>query len=928
MQDVDPAPATRVCSSCGLLNAASCDYCSACGTPLLNMAENTQVKDAALSPVTKTRWRVYGVETDIFGRDDDLAVLARALHSAVSQQSAQLLLLHGPEGIGKTRLVSAFNTQLHQHNDDAHLVSAACRILGGPPYAVLGRLIKGRFYIPEKAPPELARQKLLEGIRATMRNPLADEVTHMVGYLIGLPFPDSPLYARFNNDPGRLVERARGALRNLLERDAQRGPLVFVLEDTHLADDETLELLRYLHEHLSTSPLLFICLAQPELAQRAPWLFEPGSRRHAHRLGALSDEDVRALTSDILRRVSKIPEALHDVVQAHAFGNPMSVEGIIRVLIDQGAIDTRGNTWTINGARLPEIELPNSIAGIVRARLDGLTHTERNILERAALIGQTFWAEGIQLLERLHHQRVPEDSAVWPGQSSEDRVLELLKVLHRKDMIRRRQSDSLLPDQREFVFKHHIERQIIYENIDPELRKRYHLLVAQWLGAVTNAAGLRERFLEEIGHHYEQGLHLSHAAKAYIEAGRLAAEQYRNQSAVHLFERALAFLGERDLPHHTEVLMDLGAVLELTGEPERALDFHEELLQAAWLLGDRNKLADAYNRLGRSHRTLGNFDRALNNLNRALALFEHTGNPQGESAVLADIGMVHFVCGAYKEAQSCYQRSLELQQQEGDPVAEALTLNRLGSVKLRSGHTKEALVLFRQALDLRRNSDDRRGVAESLNNLAVLCQERGDLAQAEALFQEAQTIAQEIGDRIMLVITQNNAAEIHLERGQHQSAQTLLEDTIALTREIGERRVHFHALCNLSRAQLGQGRLTAALKTAAQARRMAEQLDAPVLVALALHAQGDIHAEAVHQRLSGDHMVQAEDAFRQSIKLLTDIGDEAELGRVLSAYGEFLMRQGLSIQGRKRLEMAKSIFSRLEMRRVLQDTESTMTVLE
>ncbi len=918
------AAGTRTCNSCGLLNSARSEYCTSCGAPLGLITAITGVGGAD-APRSASAWRVYGVETGIFGRQRDFDRLVDTFQRAIDQRACQLLALSGPQGIGKTRLVAEFNEKLDQHFDGAHLVAGAGRSAGGPPYAALSRMIKSRFYIHEQEQGQSARQKLLDGVHATLRNPLAEEIAHMVGYLIGLPYPNSTIYARYGNDPGRIVERARGALIKLLEKDAERQPLVLVLEDLHFAGPESLELFRSLHDNLTSSPILLLCVVQPELKATAPWLFEPGPRRHLIDLNPLDDVDVHALVNDILRRAGAVPEELHNLICERSFGNPLSIEGVIRVLIDTGVVDTRNNTWIIHADRLDRVELPNTFEGLVRARLDGLTAEERAVLEKASLVGHHFWPEAIQALDRLEQPRVPDDDALWPGQAAEERVVEVLKVLNSKDMIRRRKHGSDLPGHDEYAFKHEIERQIVYESIDPELRKRYHLITAQWMEAAADEADLRDRFMETVALHHERGVNLPRAADLYIEAGRNAARHYRNRTAVGNFERALAFLGETNLSLHIEVLHDIGTVLDLMGEPERALDFYEELLQSAWLIGNRAKVAVALNKLGRAHRTLGNYDRALSDLNRALALFRFVEDLPGIAASLDDIGTIHNFRGVYDKAEAFFLEALSLRQRLDDKDSEALTLNRLGSVKLNSGDFREALRLFRESLNLRRISGDRPGAARSLNNLAILFQERGELSQALVLLRDAEATAREIGDRILLGTVLNNIGEGLLDLNDLVEAQSALEQAVEITRETGERRVHFDALRNLARLQHCLGHDALALDLASRAEQLARQLDAPVLIAIALRTRGELLAATLDlDAPDSDRVVQAEECFRQSIKQLTEIGNESELGRCYSAYGDFLLKQGLTIQGRKRLEMAKAIFARLEMKRVLEKTERTI----
>lgn len=916
------------CPDCGVVNPISNEYCTGCGAPLGVITEVAEIGSRD-TPRRAETWRVYGVETEIVGRQREFESLVDIFREAIDTSSCHLVMLTGPEGIGKSRLVAEFNERLDSLVSAGHLVAGACRETTGSPYAVFSRLVKSRFYIPEQEQGEVGRIKLAEAIKAIIRNPLSTEIAHMVGYLIGLPYPESPVYRAYGNEAERILGRARGALTKLIEKDAERQPLVLVLEDLHAAGSETLELIEYLHEALADSPVILLLVAKPRLRRNAPQLFESGPRRHLIDLMPLADEDVRKMVRNILHRSSGVPRELDNLICERAFGNPMSVEQIIRLLIGSDVIDTRGNQWKIVPENLPDIDLPSTFEGLVRARLTTLQESERRVLELAAVIGRTFWIDALAPLERLELDGDSIDELEqWRGSATEQKLQVALDLLRRKDMIRLHEEDSLLPGQVEYVFKHETERKLLYDSIDPALRERYHALAAQWLDLAARRPEVRRQFIERIAHHFELGHNFVRAGQVYIEAGREAAAHYHNRAAVLNLEKALAFLGERWIEARIDVLHDIGSVLDLMGEAEASLVHFEDLLRSAWLLGHRAKIAVAYNKLGRAHRSLGNYDRALGYLGQGLSIFRELEDLAGIAACLDDIGKVHTIRGTYEEAEEHYAQALEIRKDIDDPRSQAVTLNSLGTVKLNRGNFKDALVLFRQSLELRKSVGDRRGVAESLNSLAVICHERGDLEQASTLYSEVESIAREIGDRVLLGIALNNTGEALLVQGQLEPARKTLTEAVEITRELGERRVLLDALRNLGQLHMRQGNYDEAISLTEESHTLAEALDARVLVGVSLRSLGEMYAATLFDPDKRQlNLVKAEDCFRESIQILKDVGAEGELGRCLSSYGGYLLEQGLLIQGKKRLEMAKEIFARLEMKKILEKTSQTIDEL-
>jgi tetratricopeptide (TPR) repeat protein len=908
----DPADARTInCPACSEHNPAVNEFCTGCGAPL---GEHTQVAGIVASKPAAT-WRVYGVETGIFGREAEFQVLADRFRESVAENDLRMVVLTGPEGIGKSRLIARFNGELEDFHDGAHLVTGVARHAHGPAFALFQSLIRARFYIPDDLQGEPARQRLLEAVRATVRSASADEIAHLVGYLIGMPFPASPYYERYDDDQTRILARAKQGLVRLLRTDAEAQPLVLVLDEVHYAGTESLELIEHLHERLEGCPVLVVILARPGLSQRAKWMFQPHPRSVVVPIRDLGDDDVRTLVSDILRRCLSIPEELFELVSDRAYGNPLSVEQILRLLINEGVIDTRSSPWTVDVDRLPDIELPATFEGLVRARLRALTPEERGILCKAAVIGRTFWLEAVQALDRLEQDFSDDTDTAWPGRDRDRRAQQVLEHLNRKDIVRPRSGAATLPQCTEFAFKHDIERKLLLEDLDPARRERYHAVAAQWLEVATQNIDDRSPYLELVAQHHERGLNLPAAARVYYEAGVAAAARYSNQSAAGNFEKALAFLGENALERRIQVLHDLGSVLEFAGHMDEASGWYDELLRTAWLLGHKPKVAVALYKLGRTSRTVGDYDRALTQFKRARTLFGETDDAAGAAACLGEIGKVHSLRGDFDDAETCFQEALIARRGQGDPRGEALVLNQLGAVKLARGGLEDALVLFRQALELRREAGDQRGVAESLNNLAVLCSERGQFDRARALWTESESVANEIGDRNLLAVVLNNLGEVLLRQDHVPEARAALERAVELAEETGDRAVVLDAVRNLGDVTCHQGELDTALALSERAVRIARQLGTRSGEGVALRTLAEVRAQWLAKGRDGASLVEAETSFRDSVAILEEVGHESELARAQKAYGQFLLDNGLAIQGKKRMAQAQEIFDRLALSR-------------
>lgn len=936
-------PATRpgeqmlVCPGCAEKNRASNDYCQSCGAPL---GVVTRVyKTGGDEGQDKVDWLVYGIETHTIGRAAEMERLEKAFRAVIDRSRASVCLLTGAPGLGKSRLVREFNANLDSLFPTALMVVGKCRDSDHLPYAPIARLVRKRFYIPELEIPRLARQRLESAVQSVMGSANATEIAHLVGYLIGLPFPESPFYADLEPDQTqdqRLEERAGLALARFLERDAQASPLILVIEEAHHATDETVSLLRLLASQLRSSPVMFLLVGAPELVDERPQLFAGDHLSEIIELAPLSDEDVRGLVGDILQRVEDLPESLLRIVCERAIGNPLMVEEIIKLLIGEDVIDTRAQPWVLHADRLEQVELPMEFEGLVRARIETLGPQERDCLEVASVLGRTFWLGAVLALMR--GEPAPAAGAVAnpltiaaSGEGGDDwqsaraaRLADLLESLRRKDMIRPH-ADSLFKGEAEFVFKHGVERDLVYEGIPPERKQRLHMRAAQWY----ELHGRLDRFASTMAHHWELGGVPTQAAYRYVQAANLARARYLNTKAMAAYERAIDLLPPTDVLTRIEAHHNLGSTYELVGDVERALEQYQVLLELAFSLNAKAKGGMALNKIGRVHRSLGALNDALIHFRRALTLFQQANDLRGIASTLDDIGKVHFIRGEYDTAHKHYKAALELRRQLKDNRSIALSLHHLGNLELSQGHFDAALGAYRESLEMRKAAGDRQGVADTLCNLGIICMERGQSQQALRLWEEALTIAQDIGYRLMEGILLNNIGESALLMGALKTAESSLRDAAAIAQECGDLNLLCAIQRNLGSLYLKNAHFEDAVGAMTASLTIARDMESKLLEALTLRSLGELWAQTLFDESGDDEdpatpQERAHDCFRRAIELLREVGNEGELGRTLSAYGSYRLEQGEIEEGKALLEQAKDIFSRLDMRRVLEKTVQTI----
>ncbi len=304
------------------------------------------------------------------------------------------------------------------------------------------------------------------------------------------------------------------AWRVFLEAIAEQGPLILVIDDLQWADEALLDLLEYLTDRINDVPILFLCPARPDFFERRrDW---GGGRRNFTTivLDALTSEENRDLITGLLG-TQDLPEVLYHTIQKRAEGNPFFIEEIVRMLIDQGMLVNQHGCWSIskqNGTIMSELaspatppddtlidqhymlplpHLPDTVQGVLAARIDLLSQVEKQILQYAAIIGRTFWLAGIVELAT--------DFEI-------DAVLKTLDVLIQRDFIIESEKQARIPVEhdRVFSFKHVLIRDVVYNNIPRIRRSQKHAQLALWLEETV--AGNTETFAELLAYHYQQAL--------------------------------------------------------------------------------------------------------------------------------------------------------------------------------------------------------------------------------------------------------------------------------------------------------------------------------------------------------------------------------------------------------------------------------------
>lgn len=445
------------------------------------------------------------------GRDADLALLEQTCARTLRASSIQLVTIVGAAGVGKTRLVAEFRRSLEQRDDTISWRYGRCLPYGeGITFWALGEVVKAQAGILESDTSGATSAKLAAAVEAAIDQESDREwVARLLAPLVDTARPGAEA-----TDRSEAFSEAFSAWRMFLEGIAAKRPLLIVLEDLHWADPPLLQFVEELVDWSRDVPLLVVCTARPELYERAPgW---GGGKRNSITISlpSLSDEETARLVSALLYQ-AVLPAPTHAALLERSGGNPLYAEEFVGMLGDGGLLQGPG---AVEQTPDTEIPVPGTVQAVIAARLDTLPLDRKALLYDAAVVGKVFWAGAVAAIGRLPREE----------------VLEGLRGLERKELVRRARASSIADDV-EYTFWHVLVRDVAYAQIPRAVRARKHVAAAEWIERIT-AERVRDR-AELLAHHYATGLEL---ARGILRADEVTALE---EPAV----RFLTLAGERAL---------------------------------------------------------------------------------------------------------------------------------------------------------------------------------------------------------------------------------------------------------------------------------------------------------------------------------------------------------------------------------------------
>ena len=542
--------------------------------------------------------RLTGLRAELIGRKAEMAQLSEAVENLLDGKGS-IIGICGDAGTGKSRLVEEFKAtldlkEIQWREGQAYAYSR------NVPYFPVTDMMRRAMRIEEGDPPSKIREKVESRIERLVGR--REDIIPYIGSLFGLSYPEIE-----GTSPDSWKQHLHKAIREYLSAAVRMAPTVFCLEDIHWGDPSSIELLRAVLSE-GRHPALFLCLYRPPFALfPGPMAVAAGNTYREIRLKHLSPPDALEMTRSLLK-TGDVPMELRRFVQEKSEGNPFYLEEVINTLVESDTLVRNNGSWKLSRP-LRESDISPLVHGVILARLDRLEKDARRILQEASVIGRVFL---YQILKRVTELK--------------DRIDDHLAGLERLDLIRVRP----LQPQLEYVFKHVLTQEVVYNGLLKKDREAVHRQIAQVIEQLFTER--LPEFYETLAHHYGQSGAIDKAVEYLMKSGGKSLARYALEESHESFQRAYDLLSGKSDPtmEDRRVFLDLlnawAQVFVWRASYKNLVDLLKENEEHAVRLGDKARLGMFYSWMGLGLQSLEKAKDARRYLVKSLEIGERIEN--------------------------------------------------------------------------------------------------------------------------------------------------------------------------------------------------------------------------------------------------------------------------------------------------------------
>jgi class 3 adenylate cyclase/tetratricopeptide (TPR) repeat protein len=707
--------------------------------------------------------------TPLVGRVHEVATLVERFAEAKAGRG-QVVFISGDAGIGKSRLLLEFRGRLAEAGEAVTWLEGQCISFGQSiPFLPLIEQLRQNFGVEEfDGEPEIIAK-----IEHAMRRmgQLEPQIPYL-RYLLAVD-PGDPAVA--GTDASARRRRVLDAVRALAIRGASLRPIVFVFEDLHWIDASTEEYLNALMGSIAGAPIMLV------LTYRVGYTPPFGSRSFytTLTLHTLSEAESLAMAGRVLG-TDQFPDELKVALMDKAEGVPLFVEEVAKTLLDLGVLRREnGGLRMVKG--MGDVSVPDTIQGIIMARLDRLGEDGKRTVQLASVIGRQF-------LQRLL-ERIAGLTGSLEGLLQELKALEIIY------------EQGLLPEP-SYIFKHAVIQDVAYNSLLKERRRELHRAVGAAIEELYPDR-LADHY-QELAHHFVNGEEWSKAFDFLVRSGDRAKDAFANQTALDSYAKALEVAGRVSPAPPPRRIMEVyqrrGQVWRLMGRPADAISELDRMLAMARETGDRFAEAQALVDSSLAHWLSFSAEHVPHTkafAEEALRIGREIGDEESVAKSLSYIGLIHQMEGNLVKGDEKLEESLRISEAHGFKEAMAQNLTWLGAHAEWRGEFRKAIPLSLRAQDTARDNHD--GLSELLG-LAFRCLALiglGEHAQGLALINEGLVMARDRESSWVIGRLMNTQGWLYQELGDFGRAVELDRESRDLGQRAKNQNVEISALINI-----------------------------------------------------------------------------------------------------------------------------------
>jgi class 3 adenylate cyclase/tetratricopeptide (TPR) repeat protein len=500
-----------------------------------------------------------GVASVLVGRDSELRQLRECVQH-VRDLRGGIVSLTGEAGMGKSRLLSELVQQ--QELRDVEVLEGRSLAVGQRlAFHTFADLFRQWAEIVDEDGDQAAIARLESAIGGVVGEG-SSEVVPFVATLMGLRLTGAHAQRIAGIEGESLETLIAKSVRDLLRRLAATRPLVLVFEDVHWADLSSVKLLEFLLGLALDTAILFVLAMRPDHPATSQRLVRLARERWPRQLVALELQPLDATECntliDALLEIEDLPYSARTMISRKAEGNPFFIEEVIRSLVSQGVVERHQGRFRLT-APIESVVIPGTIQEVIMTRVDRLPDRPRRVLQTASVIGRRF---APSVLVRVLGD---EEQLEWAlGQLKRSQLLD----------------ESTAGDEIEYVFKHALIQEVVYESILQRSRRELHVSAAQAIEALFPDRLLQ--FHGMLAYHYGRGGVLEKAEEHLLAAGEQAARSAAPSEALDYFREAsriyLMLHGDGDPAKRALLERNIALALFQTGNLTESIDHFDRAL--------------------------------------------------------------------------------------------------------------------------------------------------------------------------------------------------------------------------------------------------------------------------------------------------------------------------------------------------------------